>query len=203
MKNILIAVILLFISLRGVCNQQSFKGYLYYSEKPDSITLSDFDIWFNQIQYLTFQPKLFQSLDTATAFLTRNHFEFSIIESEEFSEKTIIIVLISRDKLHYAELNYVYEYVSVSFLNFRNIITKTDNFHRNHIVQMLSLMAESETDILPRKYKTNYGEEGLVYSDFQSKTPEQIIVQSTGGVTDWIEIRKCNYWFVKETDLKE
>jgi len=162
-----------------------------------------YDSLLNDLLKITFEPKLFENMEDAKVFLDSIELTYSVSFSPEETMSTIWITMQTSDKKNYLELNYHYYDEDGHFISFRNIISKIEDQNREKTIEALKKLAEKNTFLKGKKFKKDYGEEGWAYYEEGTGQTLQTIVSAKGGTTDWIEIRRTDYFFVTEKDLVE
>lgn len=162
-----------------------------------------FDELLQEILDFSFDSRLFRNLEEAKAFFDDKEIYYDATYSEEEFMTTLWVTLETSDKKNMVEFFYHYQDQDGEYIDFRNIISKIEDQNRSKTVEALKKLAEENTHLEGRKYKKSYGEEGWVYFEEGTGQAMQTIVTEKGGNTDWIEIRRCFYFYVGKEELIE
>ena len=216
MKNLPIVIFCysLFIignSCSNETNVEKTKTTLEITEQKDTVLITEdsipleeeynFDSLLNDLVEITFEPRLFKNIEDAEEYFNEKGIVYDNIFSPEETMSTIWVILETTDKKNHLELSYHYFDENGHFINFRNIISKIEFQYREKTLEELNKIAEKHTNLKGKKFKKEYGANGMVYFEPGVSPARQIIVSSEGGSTDWIEIRQCDYFFVSENEL--
>jgi hypothetical protein len=216
MKNLPIVIFCysLFIignSCSNETNVEKTKTTLEITEQKDTVLITEdsipleeeynFDSLLNDLVEITFEPRLYENIEDAEEYFDEKGIAYDNIFSPEETMSTIWVILETTDKKNHLELSYHYFDENGHFINFRNIISKIEFQYREKTLEELNKIAEKHTNLKGKKFKKEYGANGMVYFEPGVSPARQIIVSSEGGSTDWIEIRQCDYFFVSENEL--